>query len=129
MSSQLRASSVIWPLTLSLIHIWTTQSVASAFGLERYHNAVAGSDGLKYYVSMQNEAGEWSLFVYDTRLGIWEREDDTQALGFAWDSDLYFLDADGTLWLNGRPRFIPEGATIESPVESMVCLLYTSRCV
>lgn len=73
----------------------TTQSVASAFGLERYHNAVGGSDGLKYYVSMQNEAGDWSLFVYDTRLGIWEREDDTQALGFAWDSDLYFLDADG----------------------------------
>lgn len=98
----------------------TTQSVASAFGLERYHNAVGGSDGLKYYVSMQNEAGDWSLFVYDTRLGIWEREDDTQALGFAWDSDLYFLDADGTLWLNGRPRSIPDGATIESPVESMV---------
>lgn len=98
----------------------TTQSVASAFGLERYHNAVGGSDGLKYYVSMQNEAGEWSLFVYDTRLGIWEREDDTQALGFAWDSNLYFLDADGTLWLNGRPRSIPDGATIESPVESMV---------
>lgn len=98
----------------------TTQSVASAFGLERYHNAVAGSDGLKYYVSMQNEAGDWNLFAYDTRLGIWEREDDTQALGFAWDSNLYFLDADGTLWLNGRPRTVPEGATLEDPVQSMV---------
>lgn len=98
----------------------TTQSVASAFGLERYHNAVAGSDGLKYYVSMQNEAGDWNLFAYDTRLGIWEREDDTQALGFAWDSNLYFLDADGTLWLNGRPRTVPDGATLEDPVQSMV---------
>lgn len=98
----------------------TTQSIASPFGLVRYHNGVAGSDGLKYYVSMQDEEGEWSLFVYDTRYGIWDREDDTQAIGFAWNADLYFLDADGTLWLNGMPRHIPEGATLEPLVESMI---------
>ena len=96
------------------------QSISDAFGTVRYHNAVAGSDGLKYYVSMQDDDGAWSLFVYDTRRGIWEREDETEAVGFAWNADLYFLGADGNLWLNGQPRSVPEGATEESAVQSMV---------
>ena len=96
------------------------QSIASPFGTVRYHNAVAGSDGLKYFVSMQDDDGGWSLFAYDTRLGIWEREDNTQAVGFAWDGDLYFLGADGKLWLNGNARHVPDGAIPEGPVQSMV---------
>lgn len=96
------------------------QSIADAFGTVRYKNAVGGSDGRKYYVSMLDTDGEWSLFVYDTRLGMWHREDDTEAVGFAWNGDLYFLDTDGTLWLNGLARNVPEDAQSEDAVESMV---------
>lgn len=89
------------------------------FGERRFKNAVAGSDGVKYYVSAQTDGG-YELWVYDTRYGAWHREDETQAAGFAWDSQLYCLDADGTIWLNADARTVPEGATMEEPVEAMV---------
>lgn len=92
------------------------QSVATAFGQDRYKNAVGGSDGSKYYVSMQNAAGEWSLFVYDTRCNLWHREDATQAVGFAWDGELYTLSAQGRLFLCGNVRQVPQGATAETAV-------------
>ena len=68
-------------------------SVAAPFGPARFDEAVGGSDGRKYYVSLR-EGEIWSLFVYDTRTGLWHREDDTHALGFAQeDGVLYLLDA------------------------------------
>lgn len=90
------------------------------FGEERFKNAVGGSDGVKYYASVQTEDGSYALWVYDTRYGAWHREDETQAIGFAWNEELYCLDADGTMWLSGDTRSIPEGATQEEPVEAMV---------
>ena len=39
------------------------QSAYRPFGTEDYHNAVAGSDGRRYFVSMQDGDGEYSLFV------------------------------------------------------------------
>ena len=65
---------------------------------KRWHDAVAGSDGLRYYVSMTDEAGETSLYVYDTQRGMWHREDDLDAVGFAYyGHSLRALDADGRL--------------------------------
>lgn len=61
------------------------QSVAAPFGNVKYKNAVAGSDGVKYYVSMQDEEDAWHFFAYDTRRNMWHREDDTHALSFLWD--------------------------------------------
>ena len=55
-----------------------------------YENAVAGTDGVRYYLSVK-EGETWNLFVYDTVHGIWTREDETQAVGFAL--------VDGTLYL------------------------------
>ena len=67
--------------------------ISSAFGDELYHNAVAGSLGNKYYVSMSDANGSWHLFVYDTKRGMWHREDDTQAVDFCnCRGDLYFID-------------------------------------
>ena len=48
-------------------------SIAAPFGGEKFSGAVAGSDGLKYYVSMEDQAGQRHLFVYDTRQGMWHR--------------------------------------------------------
>lgn len=95
------------------------QSVAAAFGTDRYRNAVAGSDGTKYYVSMQGMDGRWTLFVFDTRTNLWHKEDEREMVGFGWNSELYFLDGEGNIWLNGNARTVPEGATPEETVESM----------
>ncbi len=76
-----------------------------AFGQERYRNAVAGSDGLKYYVSMEDRQGTWHLFVYDTQKGMWHEEDNTEAVGFAYlDGQLYMLDSEGNFTTEGYVR-------------------------
>ena len=68
---------------------------------------------------MQDTAGAWHLFVYDTQRSMWHREDDLQAVGFGWNEELYFLDADGTLWLSGNARTVPADAEIEDFVQSV----------
>ena len=95
------------------------ESVAAPFGVERYKNAVGGSDGIKYYISMENSQGSYDLFVFDTRTSLWHKEDDLEAVGFGWNTELYFLSADGKLWINGNARTVPESATSEGPVESV----------
>ena len=73
-----------------------------AFGQERYRNAVAGSDGLKYYISMEDEEGEWHLFVYDSQKGMWHEEDQKEIVGFAYlEGQLYMLDSDGNMTTEG----------------------------
>ena len=63
-----------------------------------WSDAAAGSDGLRYYVSMKTDS-VWSLYVYDTRYRTWHREDAMHATDFAfWDGGLYMLGADGKLW-------------------------------
>lgn len=93
------------------------QPVGTAFGLERHKNAVAGSDALKYFVSMQGEDGTWRLHVYNTQTGMWHTEDETHATHFArWDGNLYMLTQAGDVWTAGRTQGIgPETAGWEAP--------------
>lgn len=93
------------------------QSASQAFGEVQYRTGCAGSDGLRYFISMQDEAGDWSLFVFDTRYNLWHREDDFHALALAWQDGLYALDADGGLWWLTGPE-APTG-TAEGTVASM----------
>jgi len=69
-----------------------------------FSQAAGGSDGMKYYVSMLREDGTRHLFVYDTRLGLWHREDEIRSMGWATAGDtLYLLDEDGNIWdVTGR---------------------------
>jgi len=92
------------------------QSVAASFGGQRFRSAVGGSDGARYYVSMEDQDGRWHLFVYDTRRGLWHREDALEAVGFGWNGELYFLDTGGTLWLDGGARAVPDGCEREKAV-------------
>lgn len=92
---------------------------SEAFGEDRYSDAVGGSDGTKYYVSMR-KGNTYTLFVFDTRSGIWEKEDNIRVVDFGWNGELYFLDASGKLWLGGNPREIPQGATPEGSIQSYV---------
>lgn len=52
--------------------------VSYALGNEAYSEAVGGSHGNKYYISMKDATGEFNLFVYDTAKGMWHKEDDLQ---------------------------------------------------
>lgn len=79
------------------------QPIGQAFGTERQRGAVGGSDGLKYYVSFETDAGRRRLCVYDAQRGLWHAEDETEALGFQRaEGNTYMLGADGRLWLTGR---------------------------
>lgn len=72
--------------------------ISQQLGDVTYSDAVAGTAGGYYYVSMRDNGG-WHLFVYDTNIRIWIREDDLHVLDFAFVGDsLYALDADGVLW-------------------------------
>ena len=58
------------------------QLISSQFGLVQYGTATAGTDGIKYYLSAQR-GNIWDMLVYDTRRGLWHKEDGTHALCFA----------------------------------------------
>ena len=49
--------------------------VSSAMGNEAYSEAVGGSHGNKYYISMKGNDG-FHLFVYDLVKGMWHKEDE-----------------------------------------------------
>ena len=96
------------------------QPVGGAFGVERFKNAAAGSDGLKYYVSMQGADGGYLLFVYDTQRGLWHTEDATHATHFArCGGNLYLLAEDGKIWITGNIQDPPAGTTPEGSVSWM----------
>ncbi|MBQ4066917.1 MAG: hypothetical protein IJD22_04650, partial [Clostridia bacterium] len=70
------------------------QNVDRALGGEgeSYKNAVAGSRGDLYYVSMEDKSGERVLFVYDTVRKTWHKEDTKSIKSFCrCGKDLYFL--------------------------------------
>lgn len=70
--------------------------VSDALGSERYSDAVAGTVGNKYYVSMADAAGVYHLFVFDTARGLWHREDNLRAAAFCGcRGELYCIDAAG----------------------------------
>lgn len=69
----------------------------------------AGTDGTRWYLSARDAQGAWHLFVYDTRSGLWSREDDFHARGFARrDGALYAQDGSG-VWRFGA------GSTAQMP--------------
>lgn len=94
------------------------QPIGEAFGAERHKNAVAGTDGLKYFFSAELEEGGHTFCVYDSQKGLWHREDDTAAIAFARNGgNLYLLNDAGELWTAGETRNPPEGAEEEKAVE------------
>ena len=67
--------------------------ISSALGEVAYSDAVAGTLGNKYYISMADERGTYHLFVYDTKKGMWHREDNTHAEAFCTcRGDLYYIE-------------------------------------
>lgn len=92
------------------------QEVSSAFGDERYCNAVAGACGNKYYISMKSQTDEYVLMVYDTAKRMWHKEDNTQAKGFcSCRGEMYYIDA-----ADGKIKTMLGGGELDPmPVEWM----------
>lgn len=79
-------------------------NISGPLGLTRYRDAVGGSDGTKYYISMRDEAGAYTLFFYDTRCGLWFTEKDTRVRAFGWNDAFTFCDGAGDIWCaRGEP--------------------------
>ena len=94
------------------------QPIGEALGAEQFRNAVGGSDGLKYYVSMQGDNDRWRLYVYDTQRSMWHIEDDTHVTHFANKNGvLYLLDEKGVVWMTGKNMsdVDAEGAEVAMP--------------
>ncbi len=67
-------------------------------GNESYSDAVAGSHGNKYYISMKDTTDAWHLFVYDVGKGMWHKEDDLHASAFcSCRGELYCIDQNGKI--------------------------------
>ena len=71
--------------------------MSAAMGDKTYSDAVGGSHGNKYYISMKDTEGEAHLFVYDTGKGMWHKEDDLLPSAFrSCRGELYAI-ADGKI--------------------------------
>lgn len=90
--------------------------ISSAFGDMTYTNAVAGTVKNKYYISMMDNNGEYQLFVYDTKRGLWHKEDNTHVLDFCtYRGELYYIDAKN----NQIKTILGSGTPDKSPINWM----------
>lgn len=84
-------------------------TVSDALGDEHYTDAAAGVDGSNYYISMKDSSGSWHLFCYDSKRGLWMREDNLGVKQFAAvGEDLYALTTENELWEIKGSGGIPE---------------------
>lgn len=93
------------------------------FGEIQFTEAVAGSDGRRYFLSAYD--GEWHLFVYDTVFDTWFREDGSQVLDFSCDKgNLFFLSSVRGIYkllqLDGHAPTPPDYANREQAMNSEV---------
>jgi len=67
--------------------------VSGQLGEELYSDARAGVLGDKYYISMMDKDSHYVQMVYDTKNGVWWKEDATQALDYGTVADeLFYID-------------------------------------
>ena len=73
--------------------------ISDNFGTDRYSNAVAGTDGIKYFVSLLRDSKP-ELLVFDMEKTLWHKEDDIRAREFCYHNGklLYINDEDGVLY-------------------------------
>ena len=86
--------------------------ISSALGGVQYGEAVGGVHRNSYWISMKDEDGDWHLFEYYTKSGMWFRQDSTKVEQFcAAGNELYFIS-------NGEIKTMFGGT--DGPVKWMV---------
>lgn len=92
-------------------------SISDALSDIRYYDAVGGTVGDEYYISMHDGYGRYTLFAFDSKNAIWSKHDETQAYSFCKHlDDLYYIDASdnylksvkGTLLFDTREKDIED---------------------
>ena len=58
-------------------------SISTELGDVRYTEADGGSANGKYYISLKDASGDWTLFAYDVQKRLWHKEDNEHAMMFA----------------------------------------------
>jgi len=92
------------------------QSVSEKLGEHRYYDAVGGTIDGRYYLSMRDTNGIYTMFVLDHSTGLWTIEDNTKAEQFCRHKDeLYFVFDNKLLSVNGTDIF-GDGKT-EKPIK------------
>ena len=89
--------------------------VSYAMGNEAYGEAVGGSHGNKYYISMKDNLGKYHLFVYDMAKGMWHKEDDLQVDCFCSCRGELYAISDGKII-----TMLGSGTMDKKPVEWML---------
>lgn len=88
--------------------------ISDHLGGQTFRHAVAGAYKHSYFISMKDHQGVSHLYLYDTRLRMWFRHDNTDAMGFAQvDDDLYYIDTNTKQLIS----LYGKSGTVESPVE------------
>ncbi|MBO7240227.1 MAG: hypothetical protein J6V23_07075 [Bacteroidaceae bacterium] len=89
-------------------------TISDYLGDVRYYDAVAGSVGDRYYISMRDANNKYSMFVFDSKTDLWCKEDDTEVIAFCRQLDeLYYIDARDNKMKSVRgtlPYDVPEKA-------------------
>lgn len=86
------------------------------FGAHRFRDAVAGTDGTQYFISMR-EGKLWYLLAYDTVSGLWLQEDDTEVAAFCvTDGRMNMLRKDGAMLETGLDGDHDQVDTSPAPV-------------
>ena len=88
--------------------------VSAAMGNEVYSEAVGGSHGSKYYISMKGSDGS-HLFVYDLAKGMWHKEDNLRVESFCSCRGEMYAIANGQII-----TMLGSGTQDDEPVEWMV---------
>lgn len=77
------------------------QLISSNFGDKYFTDAVAGTDGAHYLISMKSEDGGQHFFSFDTGSGLWVREGSDEIKAFTRKGkDVYMLE-DGKVYVYG----------------------------
>ena len=78
--------------------------MSTALGEVRYSDAVACAHGNKYYINMKSaNDGAYHLFVYDTRKGMWHKEDNIQVTGLCSSQGiLYAINGNDIIYIAGN---------------------------
>lgn len=60
------------------------EHISSNFGNKVYTNAIAGTDGAKYYVNMKTTSGKREQLVFDLNKTMWHKESDMDPVQYAY---------------------------------------------
>lgn len=73
--------------------------ISANFGTDKFTDAVAGTDGIKYFVSVLR-GGASELLVFDMERYLWHKEDDVRIRDFAYHNGklLFINDADNVIY-------------------------------